>query len=128
MGKEIERNFLVVGDGWRSGDMSRIRQGYLNTDPERSIRVRTRDGEASLTIKGEARGTSRAEFEYPIPLEDANEILETLCLEPLIEKRRYLVEHGDLTWEVDEFQAANQGLIIAEVELEDEDQATKKPP
>lgn len=125
---EIERKFLVVGDEWRSlAQGKRYRQGYLVTDPDRTVRVRIVDNHAYLTIKGKSTGISRAEFEYEIPLADAEELLDTLCLHPLIEKTRYQIPVDDLVWEVDEFAGENQGLIIAEVELEAEDQAIALP-
>ena len=133
MGREIERKYLVAGDEWRSVVTKRtdLRQGYLVTDPERNVRVRTKGEKAFLTLKGKADGSDgtllRREFEYQIPLEDAHEILGSLCLEPLIEKTRHLVEHGGLTWEIDEFRGHNAGLLVAEVELESETQEPALP-
>lgn len=127
MAKEIERKFLVTGDGWRQAKGVRYRQGYLHTDQERSVRVRINDDKAYLTIKGTTVGATRLEFEYEIPGQDAQEILDELCERPLIEKNRHKIEHGGLTWEVDEFLGENEGLIIAEIELESEDQAFEKP-
>lgn len=123
--KEIERKFLVEGDGWQQGDCTIIRQGYLNTDEERTVRVRTAGDQGYLTIKGITQGITRDEYE--IPMEEANDMLESLCYKPLIEKRRYVVEHGGLTWEVDSFFGENEGLLIAEVELESEHQDFDKP-
>jgi CYTH domain-containing protein len=128
MGQEIERKFLVQGDAWRAlGSGTRYRQGYLSTVKERTVRVRTIDDQGFLTIKGVTVGARRAEYEYPIPVQDANELLDELCERPLIEKTRYKIQHAGLTWEVDEFAGENQGLIVAEVELSDEAQALQLP-
>jgi len=126
MGKEIERKFRVIKDTWRNVKGTRYRQGYLNSAKERNVRVRTMEDKAYLTIKGIAIGASRLEFEYEIPLQDAVELLE-ICEKPLIEKTRYKVQEGGFVWEVDEFFRENQGLIVAEVELESEDQEFPKP-
>ncbi len=128
MGTEIERKFLVIGDGWRTGATSkRVRQGYLSVDPLRIVRVRTSGDEAYLTIKGEQHGMARTEFEYAIPFADAEHMLDRLCAKPWIEKTRYLVPHNGLTWEVDEFFGDNAGLIVAEIELADTDQVITLP-
>jgi len=140
MATEIERKFVVKGERWRAiADAhyrhtgARYRQGYLSTDKERTVRVRTIAHETSseqhgyITIKGKTSGASRAEYEYEIPMEDAEEMLDTLCLRPLIEKRRYKVKQGEVTWEVDEFFGENAGLIIAEVELQAANQSFAKP-
>jgi len=126
MGIEIERKFLVTGDAWKSVEPIPLRQGYLNTDKSRTVRVRTAGSIAFLTIKGLTTNVSRAEFEYPIPLEDAEGLL-LLCSDSIIEKQRYTLPIGDLVWEVDEFSGANQGLVIAEVELEFETQKVSLP-
>ena len=126
MGKEIERKFMVKEGPWRNVQGTRSCQGYLNSAKERNVRVRTMEDKAYLTIKGIAIGASRMEFEYEIPLKDANELLE-ICEKPLIEKTRYKVQEGGFIWEVDEFFRENQGLIVAEVELESEDQEFPKP-
>ena len=128
MSKEIERKFLVIEDSWRTNEGIPYRQGYLSTDRHRTVRVRIAGPEAWLTVKGITRGATRAEYEYPIPVADAREMLDTLCHEPLIEKQRYRVDFGGLTWEVDEFEGANAGLVVAEVELEREDQPFERPP
>src|SRR5262245_12764661 len=108
MGIEIERKFLVVSDAWRaSAQRVLIRQGYLSSDGERTVRIRVRGDEAFITIKGMPTGISRPEYEYPIPLGDANEMLGRLCLRPLIEKYRHHVWHAGLLWEVDEFLNEN---------------------
>jgi len=128
MGKEIERKFLVSGEAWRSlGEGIRYRQGYLSTVKERTVRVRTIGDKGYLTIKGVTQGFTRVEYEYEIPIEDANAQLDDLCERPLIDKVRYKIPYGDHTWEVDEFFAENAGLVIAEVELESEDQPFEKP-
>jgi len=128
MGKEIERKFLVVSDAWRSlGRGTRYRQGYLSTVKERTVRVRTIADKGYLTIKGVSKGIARLEFEYEIPVEDADNLLDQLCERPLIEKDRYKISLGERIWEVDEFFGDNAGLIIAEVELESEDQAFDTP-
>ena len=118
MAKEIERKFLVKDDSYkRQGKAEYIHQGFLSTDKERVVRVRIRGGKAWLTVKGISVGAKRAEYEYEIPREDAEYMLEHLCLKPTIEKHRYLVKHGGFTWEVDEFHGANEGLVVAEIEL-----------
>ncbi|REJ88182.1 MAG: CYTH domain-containing protein [Planctomycetota bacterium] len=124
---EIERKFLVRGTDWRQAEGTPYRQGYLNTAKERTVRVRTAGNIACLTIKGETEGASRAEYEYPVPFEDAEKMLDSLCERPLIEKTRHRVEHEGLIWEVDEFGGENAGLVIAEVELESEDQDFARP-
>ena len=128
MPQEIERKFLVKGENWRvPGTGVPYRQGYLSTVPERTVRVRLIRDKGYLTIKGIAVGATRAEYEYEIPAGEAGEMLDKLCERPLIEKTRYRVEHRGLTWEIDEFDGDNAGLIIAEVELEEEDQAIMLP-
>jgi len=127
MGIEIERKFLVAGTVWRTADGQRIVQGYLNRDKQRTVRVRIAGSQAFLTIKGMTSGATRAEFEYPIPLADAEALL-ALCDGPLIDKIRHRVEHAGLVWEVDEFAGDNAGLVVAEVELSSEDQAVDLPP
>jgi adenylate cyclase len=129
MGREIERKFLVTGDGWRKGGRrSRLRQGYLLAEKARSVRVRLEDGRGTLTIKGPIKGAGRAEFEYPIPARDAALLLSTLCEKPLIEKTRTRVRFGGLVWEIDEFEGDNRGLIVAEVELRRAAQKVVLPP
>jgi adenylate cyclase len=127
--KEIERKFLVTGDAWRgSSPGTRIRQGYLSRQPERTVRVRMAGGKGTLTIKGKSQGATRDEYEYEIPASDADELLDRLCERPLVEKTRYLVPFGGLTWEVDVFEGENSGLVLAEVELADEQQPVPIPP
>lgn len=128
MGTEIERKFLVKENSWRSLAAGTIyRQGYLNSAKERTVRVRTIDDKGFLTIKGVTTGASRVEYEYEIPVADADALLDDLCEKPLIEKNRYKIDFEGFVWEVDEFFGENQGLIVAEVELESEDQAFEKP-
>ncbi len=128
MGKEIERKFLVTGDAWRSlAEGTSYRQGYLNSAKERTVRVRTIGDKAFLTVKGLTVGATRSEYEYEIPPAECNAMLDTLAEKPIIDKKRYKIPYGGLTWEVDEFFGENAGLIVAEVELESEDQAFKKP-
>lgn len=127
MGQEIERKFLLRNDQWRGGPGTPLRQGYLGSGNGISVRVRVAGDTAWLTVKGPTTGASRPEYEYTIPLEDAREMLDQLCPPPLIEKCRYKVEHEGFTWEIDEFAGANQGLVVAEVELDSEDQAVPLP-
>jgi CYTH domain-containing protein len=128
MSKEIERKFLVKGDAWRALDKgTTYRQGYLNSAKERTVRVRTAEDKAFLTIKGLTLGATRAEYEYAIPFDEGKAMLDALAEKPLIEKKRYKIPAGDLTWEIDEFLGDNAGLIVAEVELKSEDQAFDRP-
>jgi len=126
MGKEIERKFLLKKRSWPNENAMKYRQGYLNSAKERIVRVRTIDDKGYLTIKGITVKASRLEFEYEIPFQDANTLLD-ICEKPLIEKNRYKVEERGFVWEIDEFLGENQGLIVAEVELESEDQEFPKP-
>ena len=126
MATEIERKFLVQGDAWRSGEAQRLSQGYLNRDPQRTVRIRLAGERAFLTVKGATAGASRAEFEYAVPLADAEQML-ALCDGPLVEKTRYTWVHAGMTWEVDEFHGANAGLVVAEIELQSEGQAFERP-
>jgi adenylate cyclase len=128
MGVEIERKFLVnttllpeLTDGHT------IKQGYIQTVGLNTVRVRVSDDKAFLTLKSSGTGTTRLEFEYSVPLEDAEQMLENLCKKPFIDKKRYLIEHEGHTWELDIFEGENKGLIVAEVELESEDEAFALP-
>ena len=122
MGTEIERKFLVSDDGWRGlGTSSEFRQGYLSTVKERTVRVRSAAGRGTLTVKGITVGAKRREFEYEIPIDDADEMLNELCERPIIEKVRHVISVDGTTWEVDEFRGVNAGLVLAEVELDAED-------
>lgn len=128
MGVEIERKFLVRGDKWKAlGQGVLLRQGYLSSAPERTVRVRIEGESAMLTIKGRSSGATRSEWEYPVPLEDAQAFLGALCERPIIEKNRYRILYEGMVWEVDEFLGENAGLVVAEVELSSEDQAFAKP-
>jgi len=127
VGTEIERRFLLKGDGWKAGAaVRRIRQGYLGTENGISVRVRLIDGQGLLTIKGEREGLVREEFEYSVPAADAEAMLE-LCGPLVIEKTRHEVVHAGLLWQVDVFAGALAGLVMAEVELESEDQPVPLP-
>lgn len=129
MGQEIERKFLLRHDSWRdeSLDHERLRQGYLVAEKSRSVRVRIAGERAVLTIKGETRGATRPEYEVPIPLADAEEILEGLCLRPLIDKVRHRLEREAHEWIVDEFRGAHEGLVVAEIELASESESFERP-
>ncbi|MGA8239021.1 MAG: CYTH domain-containing protein [Desulfobacterales bacterium] len=127
MALEIERKFLVKKDDWRNGIGIVYRQGYLSTNEKRTVRVRVIDDKGYLTIKGISRGAVRVEYEYKIPKSEADAMLYDLCEKPIIEKKRYKVDFKGFVWEVDEFFGVNQGLIIAELELESEDQVFTKP-
>jgi adenylate cyclase len=129
--KEIERKFLVVGDGWRAGARGvPYRQGYLSAGADACCTVRARiAGErAFLTIKGRAVAGARDEYEYPIPVADAAEMLDRLCVGDCIEKVRYRIPFAGHTWEVDEFRGENAPLVVAEVELDRIDAAVALPP
>lgn len=127
MATEIERKFLISSDAWRAGPPGVwICQGYLCLDPERTVRIRVKGDEGFITIKGASEGIGRKEFEYPIPLGDATELLE-MCHQPLLEKVRHERQVGGHCWEIDEFHGANEGLIMAEIELGSEDEAFEKP-
>jgi len=126
MGIEIERKFLVVGEGWRQGEGVPYAQGYLNRAAERTVRVRIAGERAFLTVKGVSRGATRSEFEYEIPTGDAEQLLE-LSDGPVIRKIRRIVEHEGARWEVDEFLGDNAGLVVAELELESEEQTYARP-
>jgi CYTH domain-containing protein len=125
---EIERKFLVRDDSWNDGTPGvRIAQGYLSLDPGRSVRVRLAGENAWLTIKGRSEGLARAEFEYPIPADDARALLE-ICLPSVIDKTRHRVGFGGHLWEIDVFHGANEGLVMAEVELDDASVPPALPP
>ncbi len=123
---EIERKFLVTGDGYQTAAPVYFRQGYLSSLPERIVRVRECGSQAFITIKGKNEGATRVEFEYEIPVEEACELFK-LCEQPLIEKNRYRFPYTGFVWEVDEFLGENAGLVIAEIELPSEDTVFEKP-
>jgi len=128
MGVEIERKFLVTSDDWRTlGAPVLLRQGYLCAEPERTVRVRIEGAKGVLTIKSKSVGASRGEWEYPVPLEEATELLDRLCQRPLVEKYRRRIVHAGFTWEVDEFLGDNAGLVVAEIELPSEDAQFDRP-
>ena len=127
MGIEIERKFLVRNDHWSGlGTPVHYAQGYLVADGLRTVRVRIAGEDGYLTIKGKTQGMSRLEFEYPIPVNEAFELLN-LCPIPVIEKYRTKVLFGGKTWEIDEFEGENKGLVIAEIELKSEDEPFELP-
>jgi adenylate cyclase len=129
MGIEIERKFLVRGDGWRRAARRSLplRQGYLGGEGGKaSVRVRLEGDAGRLNVKAAVTGSTRAEYEWPLPAAEVREILDTLCT-GVVEKVRHWVDVGATTWEVDEFAGANQGLVIAEVELERADAPFERP-
>jgi adenylate cyclase len=128
MAQEIERKYLVDVAAWKPRDEgTHYRQGYLSSQKERVVRVRLEGAEAKLTIKGITVGVTRAEFEYPIPVDDAVAMLRDLCEQPLIEKRRHVEVHEGKTWEIDVFLGDNEGLVLAEVELASENEPISIP-
>lgn len=128
MGKEIERKFKVKSTEYKNlADGVYIHQGFLSTEKERVVRVRIKGDEGFLTIKGVTKGATRTEFEYKIPIKDAEHLLSELCIKPSIQKFRYHISFKGFVWEVDEFLGENKGLTIAEIELEDEDQRFEVP-
>lgn len=128
MAQEIERKFLLKNQNWKafSDSGTEIKQGYLSTEKERTVRIRIRGDKGILTIKGATVGMSRLEFEYEIPIFDARELI-LLCKKPIIEKTRFLLKADELTWEIDIFSGENKGLEIAEVELNTENQTVNLP-
>ena len=129
MGTEVERKFLVCNDSWRSQTYkhAHYRQGYLSSDKGCSIRVRIAGDRGYLNIKSATLSVTRKEYEYQIPREDADELLDQLCHGPLIEKTRYFVKSGNHVWEIDLFEGDNAGLIVAEIELAHEDEPFARP-
>lgn len=129
MGVEIERKFLVRSDAWRqAADAGTVmKQGYFVTAPGTTVRVRIAGKHAFLTIKGMGNGIARSEFEYEIPVGDAEAMLMEFCSGRLVEKIRYIVRHDDNEWEVDDFTGDNIGLVMAELELETEEQRFSCP-
>jgi adenylate cyclase len=126
MAIEIERKFLVCGDDWRHAAATHYCQGYLNRDKQRTVRVRVAGSSGFITIKGETSGFTRVEYEYPVPVDDAQAML-AMCEGPIIEKYRRVLEVKGTTWEVDEFIGVNTGLVVAEVELTSETETFYKP-
>ena len=128
MGVEIERKFLVDPEKWvKPDDGVYFSQAYLVSGSERTVRVRIAGDKGYLTIKGKSVGISRKEFEYEIPVDEAKEMM-ALCKSYVVEKIRYFIKAGPVTWEVDEFLGINQGLLMAEVELESQDQEIELQP
>lgn len=119
MATEIEHKFLLVNDDWRKliNHSVAYRQGYLSNNKSASVRIRIASDMANINVKGMTIGLQRPEYEYPVPLSDAHEMLDQLCLRPMIEKTRHFVEYGGKIWEIDEFAGDNAGLLVAEVEL-----------
>lgn len=129
MAVEIERKFLVINDDWKAqveGESS-LKQGYLSAEKDLSVRVRIAKGKGQLTVKGGTSGISRSEYEYEIPLQDAEEMIADLVSGSVIDKTRYKVRCGDHVWDLDLFHGDNQGLIMAEVELASESEPFQMP-
>ena len=129
MGIEIERKYLVKDEGWRAAADAGTAycQGYLVGSKQASVRVRIEGEQAFLNIKGATLGVTRQEFEYPIPMQDAQSMLDGLCAKPLIEKTRYHLDHQGYEWEIDVFAGDNEGLVVAEVELASETEDFPRP-
>ena len=129
MAKEIERKFLVTDDSWREQVQRSVdmRQGYLFSSKESSVRARLCGDQAYLNIKSATLGIERTEFEYPIPRADAVQILAQLCGDRVLEKTRYYLPCARHTWELDVFSGANKGLIVAEIELSDVNEQFDRP-
>ena len=129
MALEIERKFLLKNNTWRPAERSvHCRQAYLVAEPGLVVRIRTIDDQAALAIKTQAAGIARHEYEYTIPLEDAEELLAGPIQGTIVEKQRHYVIHASHTWEIDVFEGDNAGLVIAEIELDDEHEAFDLPP
>lgn len=128
MGKETEHKYIVISDSFKdmAESSSRLAQGYLSREPDRTVRVRIKDDKGFLTVKGRTYGDSRLEFEYEVPVEDAHEML-CLCEEPVVEKIRYYVPFGGFTWEVDEFEGQLAGITVAEIELPESGTVYERP-
>lgn len=129
MAQEIERKFLLTGDGWKDGVKSsaRLQQGYLSTSAKATVRIRIFDDKrAVLTLKGPPVGLSRAEFEYDVPLEDGRAMMK-LSEPNIVEKRRHDVPFGNHVWEIDVFEGRHEGLVIAEVEMNTEEDEVAMP-
>ena len=129
MAQEIERKYLLSSDAWKalSHKQTTLRQGYLCNNDKSSVRIRIEGQQANINIKSMTIGISRAECEYSIPLDEATELLNTLCKTPQIQKTRYLVNFANKLWEIDVFEGDNKGLTVAEVELESEDEQIELP-
>lgn len=129
MGLEIERKYLVINELWKKNvtSESRLQQGYLANQKNASVRIRTGKGKAHLNIKSTTIGIRRLEYEYEIPITDANEMLREIAIQPFIEKTRYIVRNGGHDWELDVFEGENRGLIVAELELDSEEEPFEIP-
>ncbi len=128
MSIEIEKKFLVKSDAYKAyAKPVLFRQGYLSTSTGRTVRVRRYDDKGFITVKGKTHYCSRLEYEYRIPTEDADSMLNNLCVQPIIEKVRHFLEYKGNEWVVDEFLGANEGLIVAEIELNNEKDSFEKP-
>ncbi|MEJ2577282.1 MAG: CYTH domain-containing protein [Gammaproteobacteria bacterium] len=129
MASEIERKFLLAHQGWREevSASERITQGYLSRGANAAVRVRLHGDAAELNVKSTRDGIHRQEYEYPIPVADAEQMLESVALRPLIDKTRHLVRRGGHLWEIDEFHGENAGLIVAEIELAHADEPFARP-
>lgn len=129
MATEIERKFLLASAAWRDEvvESRRIRQGYLSRGANAAIRIRISGEHAELNIKSTRDGIHRLEFEYPVPLADADELMTQVALRPLIDKTRHIVRRAGHVWEIDEFHGENAGLIVAEIELGSADEVFDKP-
>ncbi|MFO7883482.1 MAG: CYTH domain-containing protein [Desulfobacteraceae bacterium] len=129
MAIETEKKFLLRSDLWRQKAFKAefITQGYLKNDKTGVVRIRTAGSKGYITVKGITCRASRLEYEYEIPLNDAQDMLNLLCAPPLVEKKRHFIKHKDFQWTVDEFSGENNGLILAEIELETKDQPFEKP-
>ena len=129
MATEIERKFLVLNQDWQEYTRSELHivQAYLATNEFSSTRIRIQNDKANINIKSATLGISRTEFEYAIPVDDAQLMIDELCVKPVIEKTRYIVKHMQHTWEIDVFSGDNEGLIVAEIELSSPDEAFEKP-
>jgi len=130
VGTEIERKFLVTSDAWQESalDGVSILQGYITTGPPIAVRVRLAGENATLNLKKSTVDIARDEFEYPIPIGEAAQLLGHFCVGHAIQKRRYKVDYKGFTWDVDVFEGSNEGLVVAEIELESEDQPFELPP
>ena len=129
MGIEIERKFLITNNGWKKGaKYSTCRQGYIFAEKKGVVRIRVIDQRGFVTIKSAPVGLTRQEYEYEIPLADANSMLEDLCDKYIVEKKRYKIKFGNHVWEIDEFTGHNEGLVLAEIELSNDNETFEPPP
>ncbi len=130
MGTEIERKFLVANDSWQesASEGVSILQGYITTGPPIAVRVRLAGDNATINLKKSTVDIARDEFEYPIPSGEAAQLLGHFCVNHIIEKRRFRLEYNGNLWEIDVFEGSNEGLVVAEIELETEDQSFELPP